>query len=109
MCGFVIRQEKSSKQILREVSGIARPGEVLAIMGASGAGKSTLLNTLLFRNSGGLDISGTRIADGEVAGRIFSNKIPDSIDYQSSKPIFISIFILCCKIFTPVRSCPQPT
>ena len=70
-----MRQEKSSKQILREVSGLARPGEVLAIMGASGAGKSTLLNTLLFRNSGGLDISGTRIADGEVAGRIFSNKI----------------------------------
>ena len=69
----MMRQEKSSKQILREVSGIARPGEVLAIMGASGAGKSTLLNTLLFRNSGGLDISGTRIADGEVAGQIFSN------------------------------------
>ena len=35
-------------------------------MGASGAGKSTLLNTFLFRYSEGLDISGTRIADGEV-------------------------------------------
>jgi len=66
VAGLVVRQEKSAKRILREVTGIARPGEVLAIMGASGAGKSSLLNTFLFRYSEGLDISGTRIADGEV-------------------------------------------
>ena len=38
------------------VSGLALPGELLAIMGSSGAGKSTLLNTLLFRNSGNIRV-----------------------------------------------------
>ena len=47
-------------------SGIVRPGEFLAIMGASGAGKSTLLNTLLFRNLTGLRVSGSRLANNQL-------------------------------------------
>ena len=35
------------KQLLNGVSGNAKPGRVLAIMGASGAGKSTLLTSLM--------------------------------------------------------------
>ena len=34
------------KQILHSVSGYARPGEMVAIMGASGSGKTSLLNIL---------------------------------------------------------------
>lgn len=34
------------KQILHNVTGYARPGEMVAIMGASGSGKTSLLNIL---------------------------------------------------------------
>ncbi|ODM98292.1 Protein white [Orchesella cincta] len=55
---------KEPKQILKNVSGIARAGEILAIMGASGAGKTSLLNILTFRNTSSLNISGTRMVNG---------------------------------------------
>ncbi|XP_005094340.1 protein white [Aplysia californica] len=47
-----------TKEILRDVTGIAKPGSLLAIMGASGAGKSTLLNVLTQRNIKGYNVTG---------------------------------------------------
>ena len=38
------------KQILKNNTGCALPGEILAIMGPSGGGKTTLLNILSERN-----------------------------------------------------------
>jgi len=66
LCGLMKSKPKPEKKILSNVSGIARPGEVLAIMGASGAGKSTLLNTLMFRNLKGLQVTGSRIANKTI-------------------------------------------
>ncbi|CAD5214935.1 unnamed protein product [Bursaphelenchus xylophilus] len=60
---------KAGRNILDGVSGIALPGETLALMGASGAGKTTLLNTLLQRNLKGLDVTGNILCNGHSLGK----------------------------------------
>ncbi|GMS95854.1 hypothetical protein PENTCL1PPCAC_18029 [Pristionchus entomophagus] len=59
---------KSNRQLLNNVSGIARPGELMALMGASGAGKTTLLNTLVQRNLNGLSVEGEVLVNGNEMG-----------------------------------------
>ncbi|GAA0176549.1 ATP-binding cassette [Lithospermum erythrorhizon] len=68
-------QRKGSKSILQGVTGYARPGELLAVMGPSGSGKSTLLDALAgrlgsnTRQTGNLLINGCeqRLAYGTLA------------------------------------------
>ena len=58
------------RQLLREVSGYAKPGVMVALVGASGAGKTTLLNTLSQRQRIGV-VSGDMLVDGRPLGREF--------------------------------------
>ncbi|XP_074579893.1 ABC transporter G family member 1-like [Curcuma longa] len=51
--------------ILRDVTGYANPGEVLAIMGPSGCGKSTLLDALAGRLGSGLTQNGDILINGQ--------------------------------------------
>uniref|UniRef100_A0A0N4ZQ28 ABC transporter domain-containing protein n=1 Tax=Parastrongyloides trichosuri TaxID=131310 RepID=A0A0N4ZQ28_PARTI len=62
-----------SRQLLKNINGIAVPGETIALMGASGAGKTTLLNTLLGRNLKGLTINGEILVNGNNIGRGITN------------------------------------
>ena len=52
-----------TKQIVKDATGVARPGELVAIMGASGAGKTSLLNALTCRNLDGLEVTGKRFVN----------------------------------------------
>ena len=80
-------EDRPARTLLDRVSGVARPGEVLAIMGASGAGKSTLLNTLTFRHSEGLKISGSRLANNH---RLLSSVSITAISaYVQQEDLFI--------------------
>jgi ATP-binding cassette, subfamily G (WHITE), eye pigment precursor transporter len=54
--------KKSMKRILTNISGFAKPKEMVAIMGASGSGKTSLLNVLAQR----LALSPGSKLDGEV-------------------------------------------
>ncbi|XP_050385486.1 ABC transporter G family member 6-like [Argentina anserina] len=51
-----------NKTLLNDISGVAREGEVLAVLGASGSGKSTLIDALA-----------NRIAKGSLKGKVSLN------------------------------------
>ena len=59
-----------TKKLLNGVSGYAKPGLMIALMGASGAGKTTLLNTLAQRQKVGV-VSGVMEVDGHPLGPEF--------------------------------------
>ena len=63
--GIINRVKTPVKQIIYNVEGCAKPGNLLAIMGASGAGKTTLLNFLTMRNNGNLKSSGAVKLNGK--------------------------------------------
>ncbi|KAK4423480.1 ABC transporter G family member 7 [Sesamum alatum] len=71
-CSLSDKSSKSVRFLLKNVSGEAKPGRLLAIMGPSGSGKTTLLNVLAgqIEASPRLHLSGLL----EVNGRPFSNK-----------------------------------
>ncbi|KJR85892.1 ABC transporter (Adp1) [Sporothrix schenckii 1099-18] len=65
----------NGKKILNNIQGLARPGEVMAIMGASGAGKTTFLDILARKNKRG-DVSGDFFVNGEkVSNQDFKNVV----------------------------------
>lgn len=55
------REFVTRKHLLKNVTGVAHSGELLAVMGSSGAGKTTLMNTLCFRSPPGIKVSPTSV------------------------------------------------
>lgn len=90
------------------MTGLARPYEILAILGASGSGKTTLLNALNMRNRGELKVEG----EVRVNGRLINSmeEISAVSGYVQQNDLFIGtlrvgehltfqvkIFLLCFK------------
>lgn len=69
---FVNTKGKNEKQILYDVSGECKPGEILAILGPSGAGKTTLMNILAGRSN--YKYSGNLLADGKTVDKSVRRK-----------------------------------
>ncbi|KAL4861201.1 hypothetical protein BDV12DRAFT_204247 [Aspergillus spectabilis] len=67
---YTVPYGNGTRKLLNGVSGYAKPGVMIALMGASGAGKTTLLNTLAQRQRTGV-ISGDMLVDGRPLGTDF--------------------------------------
>jgi len=86
--GSSSKEPEPARKLLDQVTGQARPGELLAILGASGAGKSTLLNTLAFRNLVGLEVEGKRLANKKA---VSTTSLTAVSGYVQQEELFISV------------------
>ncbi|KAF2358412.1 ABC transporter-like [Trinorchestia longiramus] len=90
LAGLARGQQEAAQErrILKNVSGVCRPGELLAVMGASGAGKTTLLNVLTHRNNDKVRITGELCVNGQMVQ-------PDSLTslsaYVQQDDLFIGL------------------
>ncbi|KAF1845626.1 uncharacterized protein K460DRAFT_282711 [Cucurbitaria berberidis CBS 394.84] len=67
---YTVPYNGGERKLLNNVNGYAKPGVMVALVGASGAGKTTLLNTLSQRQSMGV-VSGEMLVDGKDLGKAF--------------------------------------
>lgn len=66
---YTVPYQGGERKLLNKVNGYAKPGVMVALVGASGAGKTTLLNTLSQRQSTGV-VSGEMLIDGKDLGKV---------------------------------------
>ncbi|PKY06821.1 pleiotropic drug resistance protein, ABC superfamily [Aspergillus campestris IBT 28561] len=67
---YTVPYGNGTRKLLNGIDGYAKPGLMIALMGASGAGKTTLLNTLAQRQKMGV-VSGDMLVDGHSLGTDF--------------------------------------
>jgi ATP-binding cassette subfamily G (WHITE) protein 2 (SNQ2) len=67
---YTVPYQGGERKLLNNVNGYAKPGVMVALVGASGAGKTTLLNTLSQRQKMGI-VSGDMLVDGKPLSKAF--------------------------------------
>ena len=67
---YTVPYGNGTRKLLNGVNGFAKPGVMIALMGASGAGKTTLLNTLAQRQKMGV-VTGDMLVDGHTLASDF--------------------------------------
>ncbi|RGP64262.1 cdr abc transporter [Fusarium sporotrichioides] len=73
---YFVHVDGSEKQLLNNVSGYAKPGQLTDLMGASGAGKTMLLDTISQRKDVGR-VEGEMLMGGKALGASFSRPLQD--------------------------------
>ncbi|CAG2180492.1 unnamed protein product [Oppiella nova] len=79
------KTNQAPKEVLRNVSGEAKAGQLLVIMGASGAGKTTLLNVLTARDMSKVSVKGVILLNGQV---VKASKIASISSYIQQQDMF---------------------
>ncbi|KAG0337411.1 hypothetical protein BG004_007662 [Podila humilis] len=79
------------KDVLRQVSGLVKPGQVMAIMGASGAGKTTLLDILARRNKTGA-VSGQIHVNGQVVSTQQYKRVVGYVDQEDTLMSTLTVY-----------------
>ncbi|KAJ1980388.1 (ABC) transporter [Dimargaris verticillata] len=69
--------------LLDGVTGIAKPGQVMAVMGASGAGKTTFLDILARRNKPGR-VGGEVLVNGQTVGDTEFKRVVGFVDQEDT-------------------------
>ena len=88
-----VGKSKKDPRVLKNLKGMAEPGEVVAIMGASGCGKTSLLNVLSGRI---VSMNGH-----EVKGSFTVNGVPVKPENLGSKVAFVTQEDTLCPTATP--------
>ncbi|KHN95207.1 ABC drug exporter AtrF [Metarhizium album ARSEF 1941] len=70
---YTVPTAQGPRRLLNDINGYAKPGVLVALMGASGAGKTTLLNTLSQRQTVGI-VEGDMLVDGSALSSDFQRR-----------------------------------
>ncbi|KAJ1772909.1 (ABC) transporter [Coemansia sp. RSA 1843] len=84
------QQNKPDVQVLKQISGVVHPGEILAILGASGAGKSTLLDILSRREKCGQVTGKVQVNDRDLISDITTNEFHRMSGYVDQQDLHVS-------------------
>ncbi|KAK3832080.1 MAG: hypothetical protein JOS17DRAFT_110833 [Linnemannia elongata] len=79
------------KEVLRQVSGLVKPGQVMAIMGASGAGKTTLLDILARRHKSGI-IHGHTYVNGRTVSNSEYKRVVGYVDQEDTLMSTLTVY-----------------
>ncbi|KAF9379318.1 hypothetical protein CPC16_010828 [Podila verticillata] len=79
------------KDVLRQVSGLVKPGQVMAIMGASGAGKTSLLDILARRHKSGA-ISGQIYVNGRIVSSQEYKRVVGYVDQEDTLMSTLTVY-----------------
>ncbi|KAG0243696.1 hypothetical protein BGW41_001569 [Actinomortierella wolfii] len=79
------------KEVLRNVNGLVKPGQVMAIMGASGAGKTSLLDILARRHKSGI-VTGNMYVNGRTVTNHQYKRVVGYVDQEDTLMSTLTVY-----------------
>ncbi|KAF9113682.1 hypothetical protein BGX27_001045 [Mortierella sp. AM989] len=86
-----IQYTVGGKEVLSQVSGLVKPGQIMAIMGASGAGKTSLLDILARRHKSGI-IQGDIFVNGKIVSDEEFKSVVGYVDQEDTLMSTLTVY-----------------